>query len=218
MIGKFLKQNLMDLKMINQHTNNWEQRFINKDTPWEEQEPSLYLNKILNYYAKEGSSILEVGCGLGLNAKWLASLGYKVKAIDISKTAIEKAKKHSNLISNLSFEYADFLKSKITQKFDILFDKGCLHTFNNIDSYLQFAQQVANQLKPGGLWVNISGNADQPENLDLRKQEKYPRISLKDIAILIEPNFEALEIKRGIFGTKNNFLSWIGVYKKKNSI
>ena len=40
-------------------------------------------------------------------------------------------------------------------------------------------------------------------------------MTLRNITIAVEPYFEVLEIKRGEFGKKNSFFSWVGVFKKR---
>lgn len=201
--------------MSKQYTSDWNERYLKHDTPWEESTPSYNLKDLLNQYTQKGQTLLDIGCGLGSNARWLAGLGYQVTAIDISEIAIEQARKSHQNVSDLSFECIDFLKSPIKQTFDIIFDKGVLHSFSDVESHSQFAQQVAAYLKPKGIWINISGNADTEENLEARKIYQYPRMSLRNISISIEPHFEVLEVKRNIFGEKNNFLSWVGVYMKR---
>ena len=88
---------------------DWDQRFRQGDTPWEESDPPSFLQRLLEAYARPGQKLLEVGCGLGTNARWLAALGYQVHAIDLSKTAIEHAIKHHQTIPGLTFECRDFL-------------------------------------------------------------------------------------------------------------
>lgn len=201
--------------MSKQYTSDWNSRYLKNDIPWEEPTPSYHLQEILKQYTESGQTLLDIGCGLGTNSRWLAELGYQVHAIDISEKAIESARDANHSIPQLSFECIDFLKSNVGQVFDIAFDKGCLHSFSDAESYSQFARQVSAHLKPNGIWINISGNADQEEDLHLRKTCQYPRMSLRDIVFSVEPFFEVLEIKRGIFGENNNFLSWVGVYVKR---
>ena len=80
----------------------------NEKIPWADLEP----NKFLRRYAEEtnlqgnGRNALVVGCGLGDDAKFLHDLGFKVTAFDISKTAIDWARKlHSE--TDINFFAAD---------------------------------------------------------------------------------------------------------------
>ena len=151
-----------------------------------------------------------------MNARWLASQGYDVHAIDISKEAITQASEVSQGEDLICFEARGFMTDPMIRKFDVVFDKGCMHSFSDQESYERFAFAVANHLHDGGVWISVSSNSDNPESLDDRKQYQYPRMSLRDIAFSVEPHFEILEIKRGVFGKKNDFLSWLGVYQKRS--
>ena len=66
----------------------WEDEYLNK-------EKSTFGNpskevKELVLYLKKDAKILDVGCGDGRHALYLASLGFQVDAFDLSKNAIEK--------------------------------------------------------------------------------------------------------------------------------
>ncbi len=203
-------------EMIKQRENDWNQRYRDKDTPWEEESPSIELKPILEKYTTQGDSILEVGCGLGTNAIWFAKNGYKVNATDISEECIQQAQTKNSLPNeNLKFYTLDILNNNVQKQFDIVFDKGCLHSFLTQEAYNEFAKQVSGNLKDNGIWISISGNSDNPDDIEKRKALSFPRVSLRNIAFAVEPHFEVLEVKRSRFGEKNNFYCWIGVFKKR---
>jgi|GEM_PF-802425 methyl halide transferase len=200
--------------MQSQREKDWNQRYLDSDTPWEDLEPYLDLDKILSKYGKRNSSVLEIGCGLGKNAYYLASLGYRVTAIDISEQAVELASNRFRH-SNLKFHCFDFIQSDLGRKFDVAFDKGCLHSFTHQESYNHFAKSVAENLVEEGIWINISGNADHPDDLAKRMADSYPRLSLSNLAMAVEPFFEVQEIRNTHYGKEVSFLAWLGVFKKR---
>jgi 2-polyprenyl-3-methyl-5-hydroxy-6-metoxy-1,4-benzoquinol methylase len=62
--------------------------------------------KVVNDYAKEARSnrALDIACGMGRNARLLASMGFEVDALDISAVAIESLKG----IENINAKVVDF--------------------------------------------------------------------------------------------------------------
>lgn len=79
--------------------------------PWADLLPNKYLTQWVDARGLDGGgrSALVVGCGLGDDAKYLADLGFKVTAFDISPTAIEWAKRlHAD--TDITFEVRDLLQ------------------------------------------------------------------------------------------------------------
>jgi ubiquinone/menaquinone biosynthesis C-methylase UbiE len=56
--------------------------------------PSSAVKKLLDYIAKHepnlGKEVIDLGCGIGRNALYLAKQGYHVMAVDFAESAIEK--------------------------------------------------------------------------------------------------------------------------------
>mgnify|MGYP001810053202 CR=1 FL=1 len=78
--------------------NVWEREYKNpkfvtkKDDPQKDTLRFLKFLKKEQGYTLENKKILDLGCGTGRNANYLAGLGNKVMGIEISKTAIDLAK------------------------------------------------------------------------------------------------------------------------------
>lgn len=97
--------------------------------------------------------VLEIGCGEGTNAVFLAKNGYDVTAFDLSKTAVEKTNKLANQndvrISTFIADINDYLP---VEKFDIVFSSGTLQylTPGKRANFIEAIKQCTNV---GGLHV-----------------------------------------------------------------
>jgi len=78
-----------------------------------------------------GPAVLDVGCGTGDNALYLAERGFSVTGIDISTAAIAMAKRKARQLSVVArFVTLDAFKlGTLATKFDTLIDFGLFHQF-----------------------------------------------------------------------------------------
>ena len=112
-----------------------------------------FINELINSTTQ--LSILEINCGTGEDAIWLAKKGHSVLASDASAKMIEVAKQKSNAITNttLHFEQAAFseLKTKFSnQKFDLIFSNfGGLNCVNSSE-LKQLLDDFYGLLNPNG--------------------------------------------------------------------
>ena len=103
-------------------------------------------------HLKPGRAI-DLGCGTGRNAEYLAKMGYQVDAIDLSETAIGKARK----LARQSAVNIDFIVGSIfdlvlpDDHYDLAYDAGLLHHLqpHQRPSYLLKVNAV---LKPNGMF------------------------------------------------------------------
>ena len=74
-----------------------------------------------------GLTVLEIGCGLGTSAAWLAEHGLQIIAVDISNHVIEQARKNFPDRPGLEFRCADVCATEpFAAVFDVIIDTGCL--------------------------------------------------------------------------------------------
>lgn len=205
--------------MSSQWTTDWDLRFRQGDTPWEEEAPSDVMIDLFGRLVSKAARVLDVGCGLGTNAIWLGRNGYRVAATDVSVEAIRRAGERARLVgAPVEFAVADFLTGELPSiHYDCVFDRGCFHSFTTSSARLAFARRVAGVLVAGGLWLNISGSADNPDPPGEVARHGYPRLSLVDIATAVEPFFQVVEIRRCLYGATDaaRFLAFACVLKKR---
>jgi SAM-dependent methyltransferase len=118
--------------------------------PWEIGAPQPAIVRL-----EEGGEIvgrvLDVGCGTGENAYYLAGRGHPTWGIDFAPTAIAKARaKRSAYPGHVTFRVGSALDlASLGERFDTVVDSGLFHTF--LDPHRpQYAAGLGSVLRPGG--------------------------------------------------------------------
>ena len=167
------------------------------------------LEYAISYLGLKSGNILEVGCGSGIDSRYLSSLGFDVHAIDISESAINEAKKHK---SSVLFEVADINNFQVDKKFDVIYDRGCLiYSTGNKELFAGLYEM----LSPDGHIIMINGNS----NKELDKNNKPPVWDLVFLEQCIANFFRVILAKEisfrinPLFGSKA--LGWLFILKNK---
>src|SRR5690242_10320902 len=88
----------------------WNERYEKGDTPWETGQPSSELQRVVAEVSIKPCRAVELGCGTGASAVWLAQQGFDVTAIDLSGLAIEQARRRADEAGvRVNFLVADVL-------------------------------------------------------------------------------------------------------------
>jgi SAM-dependent methyltransferase len=95
--------------------------------------------------------VLELGCGHGRNATYLAGLGCSVDAIDFSARAIEWARQRAKRAdASVNFRCCSIFDAKFAEgAYDFVYDHGCFHHLPP-HRRLDYVGLVRRALKPGG--------------------------------------------------------------------
>ena len=163
---------------------DWEHLYQDGITPWDDDSPWPPLARLVREVCPPGGSILEVGCGHGIDAIHLASLGYRVRATDLSITAIGRARTAAKRTGDVvDFQVEDFYTSLHRAGNDLLYEKGVMANASNAATRVEFSRIVASNLADGGYWISVSGNSDNL-NRDRTGPDKrgYQRLSILEIA------------------------------------
>ena len=135
--------------------------------------PKDLSNLIKNKTIIPPGRVLEVGCGEGYSAIFLAKLGFEVTAIDRSKNAIKFAKQ--NAITQevtATFKVQEYsLINSYKEKFDFIFDWRFLHEIIDENERDEYIRSVSKLLKPKGKYLSVafSGNFNFMGSGKLRK-------------------------------------------------
>jgi SAM-dependent methyltransferase len=95
--------------------------------------------------------VLELGCGNGRNASYLASLGCRVDAVDFSAQAIGWARERTESAgAPVTFQCCSIFDAAVSDaSYDLVYDCGCFHHLAP-HRRKDYAELVDRALKPGG--------------------------------------------------------------------
>jgi ubiquinone/menaquinone biosynthesis C-methylase UbiE len=176
--------------------------------PWTFREIPNEIKNVLKFL-KKGNRVLEIGCGAGHQAIFLAKKGMKVKAIDSSINAINKAReeaKKNNI--NVEFKKGSFEKiKKEKEKYDFIFDWRFLHEITDEKKRDKYLNDVSNLLKPNGKYLStsFSGDSNFMGRGKLRTSPVGIKIyfaKLKNLILDFKNHFKVLEFKHIIVPQK----------------
>jgi SAM-dependent methyltransferase len=161
--------------------------------PWYEKnlDPDLeYEIKSRNLYS---GKFLDLGTGPGTQAIQLAKRGFNVTGSDLSKNAIDKAKK---LSKEVNFVTDDFLNSKLSDnEFDFILDRGCFHVFD-ITQRPSYVNQIKRILAKNGIFFLKCMSSEEKELPDDKGPHKLSKEELNDV---FSNDFEVESIKDTVY-------------------
>ncbi len=192
----------------------WEQRYQDNELPWDSNKTDIHLKWAVEDFDVGPCKVVVVGCGTGTNAVWLDEAGFDVTGLDLSPTAITRARARAATAgATCEFMALDFMAGDLPPgPFSMAFDRGCFHCFDEAAERSHFASRVADVLDHEGLWISVIGSTDGPP-----RDTGPPRRSALDIALAIEPFFEVLHLEASVFDQHDHAhaRAWVLVARKR---
>ena len=159
---------------------DWEQSYLEKNTPWDLGEPAPPLISLLENDDRSlfaSSTVLVPGCGYGHDAEAWRRFGLEVTGLDVSPTALKSAR---NLYGNsIRWMEGDFLDTSLVPKhsIDMIFENTCFCAIDP-EQRRNYVQSAKHWLVPGGKFLGLfftdpppreDGGAGPPFGMDLQE-------------------------------------------------
>lgn len=122
--------------------------------PWHREEPPPLLERAVAQRPGPGRA-LDVGCGEGVYAVWLAQQGFSVVALDFVPAALDATRKRAERAGvGLELHECDVVDYEAPEPFDVVLDSGCLHHLPKAKR-AAYRNRLDGWLAPGGDFVLV---------------------------------------------------------------
>lgn len=139
--------------------DTWNERYANKELVWSAGPNHLFAEEVKDITPGKA---LDVACGEGRNAIWLAEQGWQVDAVDFSEVGIDKARKiASKRDVNVNFVVGDISRHDFSaDSYDLV---AVLYVHTSPDERNRWLTAVVAAVKAGGYFIYIGHD---PKNID----------------------------------------------------
>jgi SAM-dependent methyltransferase len=177
--------------------NFWDNAY-RSSPPWEIGRPQPAIVELVRDGELEPGRVLDIGCGTGENAIFLAEKGYMVTGVDASSIAIETAKaKSRSRRAKVEFRVSNALGlDRTLAEFDNVTDSGLFHTFYDNERPI-YAQEIAQVLREAGRYFMLCFSEREPTDWGGPR-----RVTKREIQETFSPLFSINYIRDAFFATR----------------
>jgi len=180
--------------------------------PWETGRVASELIRILEEGLLPSGTTLEVGCGTGADAVYLARRGLEVTAVDWSPLALERARRRATMAgAAVCFVLEDVFEFvRTVEPFDFVYDAGFYHFVRRTDltRYLDLLWRTA---RPGSFYLALSGSTGE------EAEGGPPQVSEEEIRSELGRMLEFVHLRHFQFESPNRergYLGWSCLLKR----
>lgn len=150
----------------------WEEHYAERNRVWS--------GRVNVRLAEEAQSLppgraLDLGCGEGGDAMWLAERGWHVTAVDISQTALDRAAADArarNLLERIDFQRHDLSHTFPAGTYDLV-SAQFLHSMVELDRP-RLLRLAADTVTPGGTLLIVDHGGPPPWASKLHHHHEFP--------------------------------------------
>lgn len=144
----------------------WEALYAESAQRWSGRANATTAEVVAALGADHGTAALELGCGEGGDAVWLATQGWHVTAVDVSTTAIERgadSARESGVAEAITWISHDLSTWTTEETFDLV-TASFFHSTPEMPR-TEILRRAAKRLQPGGHLLIVSHVFDDPEDI-----------------------------------------------------
>ncbi|WP_297008932.1 cyclopropane-fatty-acyl-phospholipid synthase family protein [uncultured Corynebacterium sp.] len=145
---------------------HWETEYAGDGKRWSGAVNATTADVVATLPVRHGATALELGCGEGADAVWLAGHGYRVTAVDISATALERGKESARVAGvadAVDWVAGDLSEWTTPDTFDLA-TASFLHSRVELPR-TRILRRAADRVRPGGHLLIVSHAFETPEDV-----------------------------------------------------
>jgi ubiquinone/menaquinone biosynthesis C-methylase UbiE len=184
-------------EVVRTFVSSWEEAYKTVP-PWDVGRPQPAFVELVRAGELGKGRVLDVGCGTGENALYLAGNGFSVVGVDLSDRAIAAARaKAAERRLKVDFRTGNALSLEFKDNaFDNVIDSGLFHTFPDNDRPV-YTHEMARVLATRGRYFMLCFSEKEPTNWGGPR-----RIRKEEIETTFSPLFKINYIKDASFATR----------------
>jgi len=177
--------------------SSWEDAY-QTTPPWDVGRPQPAFVELVKAGELNRGNVLDVGCGTGENALYLAEKGFSVTGVDLTNRAIAAAReKAAERKVKVDFQEGNALSLDFKDSvFDNVIDSGLFHTFPDDDRPV-YAREIARVLAGRGKYFMLCFSEKEPTNWGGPR-----RVTRKEIEATFSSFFKINYIRESLFATR----------------
>ena len=185
---------------------DWDALYRLGTPPWDTGGPAAELVRVVEAGIVQPGQVLELGCGTGADATYLARHGFDVTAVDRSPTAIERARvraeREGALVRFVLGDVFEFARS--AEPFDLIYEAGFYHFIRQtaLDQLLDLLWRVT---RPGSKYFALIGRTGETA------EGGPPQVSEDDIHGELGRLFDFVDLRHFHFESpkrEKGYLGW----------
>jgi SAM-dependent methyltransferase len=194
---------------------HWDRQYREGRPVWDSDRPTSELVRVVEAEDVPPCHALELGCGTGSNAVWLAGRGFTVTAIDLSPEAIDRARRRAREAGALvHFLAADLRRLPSSEgPYEFFVDCGCFGAVQR-QGARGYLDALARLTRRGSLGLVLTGNdAEPPDGVG------PPGLSAEQLHADFEGLFDMLRLRPFRFdahqGNGKEYLGWSCLLRRR---
>ena len=165
---------------------HWESIYQTKkpnEVSWYQDKPNTSLKLIAGTDLDKNAGIIDVGAGDSKLVDNLLDIGFRnITVLDVSSTALEKAKKRlGNRADAVKWIVSDLREFETSDRYDIWHDRAVLHFLTREEDINKYVEVVRRLLKTNGYLILSTFSENGPKRCSGLDIKQYSEDSIKEL-------------------------------------